>query len=93
MKEIKLEIKDTYNNVVEFISRNFNITEPTKFTFTKVVETNAKMRRRAAYKNVYSYETESCIILNDNNHKDNLYKKVCLTGGTQYVDFAKMGID
>lgn len=94
MKEIKLEIKDTYENIVNYINSNFDIKEPTKFVFTKIVETNAKMRKRKEYKNIYSYETEGSIILNDNNHKNNLYKKVCLPNiGTKYVDFAKMGID
>ena len=94
MKEIKLEIKDSYENVVSYINSNFDIEEPTKFTFIKIVETNAKMRRRKEYKNVYSYEVEGTVVLNDNNHKNNLYKKVCLpVVGTRYVDFNKMGID
>lgn len=94
MKEIKLENKGTYEEMVEYIYKNYDIEEPTKFIFTKVVETNAKMRRRSKYKGVYSYETQGEIILNDNNHKKNLFNKVCIPQiGTRYVDFAAMGID
>lgn len=93
MKEIKLEIKDTYENVVEYINKNFDVTEPTIFIFTKIVKTNAKMRKCPKYNNFYEFETEGKITLNDNNHKRNLFNKVCLNGGTRYVDFAKMGID
>lgn len=94
MKEIKLEKKGTYEEMVRFIYNNYDITEPTKFIFTKVVETNAKMRRRAIYKNVYKYEVEGQITLNDNNHKENLFRKICSPQiGTRYVDFAAMGID
>ena len=72
----------------------FEAEEPTKFIFTKIVETNAKMRRRAIYKNVYKYEVEGQITLNDNNHKENLFRKICSPQiGTRYVDFAAMGID
>ena len=94
MKEIKLELKGTYEEVVEFIRDNFDIKEPTIFTFTKIMKTNAKMRKLAKYKNVYEYEVESNIKLNDNNHKENLFKKVCVGAiGQGYVDFAKYGID
>ena len=52
------------------------------------------MRRRAIYKNVYKYEVEGQITLNDNNHKENLFRKICNPQiGTRYVDFASMGID
>ena len=96
MKEIKLENKGTYEEMVRFIYKNYNIEEPTKFTFTKIVETNAKMRRREIYKNVYKYEVEDNIIINDNNHKENLYRKVCvppLKFGYTAEDFIKNGID
>ena len=94
MKEIKLEIKDTYENVVEYIYNNYSIEEPTKFIFTKVVKTNSKMRRRKEYKNIYSYELEGTIILNNDNHKKNLFKKICLpVVGPQYINFDEMGID
>ena len=56
MKEIKLEKKGTYEEMVRFIYKNYEITEPTKFIFTKVVETNAKMKRRTKNKNVYKSE-------------------------------------
>ena len=39
MKEIKLENKGTYEEIVRFICKNYNIEEPTKFIFTKIVET------------------------------------------------------
>lgn len=96
MKEIKLENKGTYEEIVEFIYKNYDITEPTKFVFTKVVETNAKMRRRAMYKNVYKYEVEAQITLNDNNHKENLFRKVCIPTmkfGYTTEDFRRNGID
>ncbi len=93
MKELKLEIKDTYENIVEYIYNNLDITEPTKFIFTKIINTNAKMRRRKEFKNIYSFEKEGYIILNDNNHKNNLFKKVCLPSNSGYVDFEKFGID
>ena len=94
MKEIKLDIKGTYEEIVEFIRDNFNIQEPTTFTFAKIVKTNAKQRKLKQFKNVYEYETEGIIKLNDNNHKENLFKKVCLTKvGQGYVNFEKYGID
>ena len=96
MKEIKLEMKGKYEDVVEYINKNIEIEEPTTFLFTKIVETNAKMRRRKEYKNIYSYEVEGKITLNDNNHKNNLYRKVCLpTPKYSYTaeDFAMYGID
>ena len=94
MKEIKLEEKGTYEEVVEHIYNNYTITEPTKFSFTRIVNTNAKMRRIKKFKDVYQFEEESHIILNDDNHKKNLYRKVCIPQiGQGYVDFERMGID
>ncbi len=93
MKEIKLEIKGTYEEIVKYINENYDIEEQTLFTFTKIVKTNAKMRRLSQYKNVYEYETEGFIKLNDNNHKENLFRKVCLPSIGGYVDFNKYGID
>lgn len=96
MKEIKLENKGTYEEIVEFIYKNYDIVEPTKFVFTKVVETNAKMRRRKEYKNIYKYEVEGQIILNNNNHKENLFRKVCISQvkyGYTAEDFERNGID
>lgn len=95
MKEIKLEIVDTYENAVKHIYNNYEVTERTKFVYTRIVKTNAKMRRIKEFKNVYEFEEESCIILNDNKHKYNLYNKVCLPQpvGQGYVDFAAMGVD
>lgn len=93
MKEIRLESKGTYEEIVEYIYQNYDITEPTKFTFTKVVRTNAKQRRRKEFKDVYQYEEEGTILLNDNNHKKNLLNKVIGCVGSSYVDFNKWGID
>lgn len=94
MNEIKLEIKDTYENVVKYIYNNYDIMKPTAFLFTKIVNTNSKMRKKKEFKNVYSFETDGIIILNDNNHKKNLFKKVCMPSiGQGYVDFDKLGID
>lgn len=94
MKEIKLSKKGSYEEVVKLIYNNFTITEPTRFTFKKIVETNAKMRRYAKYKNVYEYEIESYIELNDENHKKNLYKKVCSHPIGGYTpDWNALGID
>ena len=96
MKEIKLEIKGTYEEIVEFIRNNYDIVEPTKFIFTKIVETNAKMRRLSKYKNVYEFEKEGFIALNDNAHKENLFKKVCIPKinyGYSQEYMARMGID
>ncbi len=94
MKEIKLEMKGTYEEIVEYIRDNFDITEPTTFIFTKIVKTNAKMRKLAKFKNIYEYETEGSIKLNDNSHKENLFKKTCLNQiGQSYVNFDRYGID
>jgi hypothetical protein len=96
MKEINLEKKGTYEEMVEYIREQFDIQEPTIFKFTKIVETNAKMRRTKEYKNIYKYETEGFIKLNDNNHKENLFKKVVFNNNNYYTSreyFAKMGID
>lgn len=94
MKEIKLEIKDTYENIVRHIYNNYDIVEPTKFAFTKIMNTNAKMRNKKEFKNVYSYEIEGTIILNDNTHKRNIFKKVCLPKiGQDNINFDSLGID
>ena len=97
MKEIKLEIKGSYKEVVEFINKNYNITEPTVFLFTQVKETNAKMRRYKEWKGIYKYEVDSHILLNDDNHKRNLYNKVCGTTikqwGYSQSYMARMGVD
>lgn len=94
MKKMKLTIKDTYENVVEYIYKHYDILEPTEFTFTKIVNTNAKMRRRKEFKNVYYFEKDGVIVLNNNIHKRNLFKKVCLAPlGGEVTDFEKYGID
>lgn len=95
MKKIELEMKGTYDEIVEYIKNNYDIEEPTEFIFKKIVRTNAKMRRRKEYKNVYNYEVEGRITLNDNNHKMNLYKKVFFERKFSYTssDFARNGID
>ena len=54
------------------------------------------MRRLAKFKGVYEYETLGIINLNDNKHKENLFKKVCLPsfGGSYTQDYmSSMGID
>lgn len=96
MKIIKLEFKKTYEEMVEYIHDNYDIEEPTTFEFTKIVKTNAKMRRLAKFKGVYEYETLGIINLNDNKHKENLFKKVCLPsfGGSYTQNYmSSMGID
>lgn len=54
------------------------------------------MRRLKKYKDIYKYETEGIIKLNDNNHKENLFKKVCLPKaryGFTKEDFERLGVD
>lgn len=55
MKIIKLEFKKTYEEMVEYIHDNYDIEEPTTFEFTKIVKTNAKMRRLAKYARLYVF--------------------------------------
>ena len=96
MKEINLEMKMTYEDMVRYIRENYEIEEPTIFKFIKIVETNAKMRRLKKYKDIYKYETEGIIKLNYNNHKENLFKKVCLpkaSYGFTKEDFERLGVD
>lgn len=93
MKEEKLNFKGSYEEAVEYIYKNIDITEPIKFEFTEVIPVNAQMRRIPQFKGMYSYEKTGYVKLNDNNHKENLYRKVCIHLGTQHTDFAAMGID
>ena len=53
MKEINLEMKMTYEDMVRYIRENYEIEEPTIFKFIKIVETNANMRRLKKYKDIY----------------------------------------
>ena len=93
MRQIELEKKGKYEEMVEYIYNNYDIDEETNFNFTRIVETNAKMRRRKEFKNVYSYEVECTIHLNNNEHKKNLFKKVCMPERTYKPDFDRLGID
>ena len=94
MKKINLDFKGEYESAVEFIRDNFTISEPTEFEFTRIFKTNAKQRKLKEFKNVYEYERPYTITLNNDDHKENLFKKVCVgTVGTKSVNFEAMGID
>lgn len=96
MKNVVIDKKAKYEEMVEFIYNNMVIDEPTIISFTKIVETNAKQRKLAKYKGIYEYEVAGQIVLQDENHKKNLYKKVCLPqigGGYSNGYFTRMGID
>lgn len=94
MKVVELNFRGKYEDAVEYIYKNIKIEEPTEFKFTRIIETNAKMRKRAEFKNIYKYEVEGSLKLNDNNHAKNLYNKVFYSNfGTKYEDFERLGID
>lgn len=91
MKQVKLNFKGTYEEAVDYIYHNISVKEPTEYEFTRVIEYNHKKRKYyGKSKGEFSYT----IKLNDNKHKENLYRKLnAPTYGYSQEYFEMMGVD